>query len=1444
MQKMTRLLCMCLLLSFLLSLLPAVPVMAGEAEAIPSESKLAEEKPATKAVSVGSISVPAYSGGTSSGWMTYDCGQHFGLGDTGTQSKMQIVTGTTATQFLNYGTLLKDKGYTVLYEKKIAAQSEYNRHYKFLSPDGTYVIYTYFVDAYKEVRIIVDTNKDSFRRFSYTAGSGSARTELYMVPFSASEDGYGYSSKYGSQNRNNAGAMYVIKFSDNSLFVVDGGSYMQMSDRDCERVYALLRRITGIPEGQKIVINTWFTSHYHDDHIAGFPRFLSKYYTRFDLLNVMYNYDVVGSSGDNMEIVGKLYPDAKYYKQHTGEYFTICGVRFDVLYTVEDLYTPNSSNQLVLRDVGCMRKSDEENNCSSVLRVTMGGKEILLTGDIYDADRILIAMYPQADLHADVLQIPHHAFDGHITLVKTIAPAISFLNQVESATNNRKDLYTNNHNWMPYAGTIYYGNSNLVGYCAEEGVFLHEPFTEDVDWLGWGNVTRDMDEANYFESDTVTDPEAYYQYTRVTSAPSTVNGTFMIVDHKMGYPLSYNTATGTVTNGSKAFYTNDTYYFGASQRRNVNWNMTFSAAKDLTLAIADGGKAYYVSGSVKKGSGDYWGTNSKYPNMALGREDTYTAAGMYSSWASFTQQLESTTNAVRMDMLQDNTFLLYARYNTNGSTYYPLYRDAYMAATADQGWGAPSLTKDAANAKVDYLKLRLYSYNATPDTLLLSWTGHKDYYADPGISKSQALSLLTADLRVRYSFRNSGHSGEIFYDGWQSNAPGTYWLEFPTNFSGSVAGSYPITVMFMNHGGTALNLGSFTLHIRDRSNDPATKSLFFDFTDNTASRKKYEFEPQYKGTNFDSVSRWDLIEYNSATATNDVAPGSMDTAAGTLTLHTKAADTVRKNLSIRAYAGGYNPLAYSPANAEIVQIRFKAENLKASIGETANFRLCYYKDNGTELYYDTIHTLGADYVADGEYKVITVPLSQTFRSCTSITGIRPAFSFVIPADLSKAGSITIDYLYIGPANGAPASYQATFALADGTILSQQTVLAGEAATYTGVTPTMAPDESNHYTFAGWDKALTNITADTTFIAQFASEPHSFTYSISALLHLITCKNCDYSVEAPHSYTDGSCICGEKEIKEPIEAPSLKLGHSLNLASDISVNFAIHKTYLEGFDLSAVYVESILETYEGNAKTGTTTFRLDPVAKGDFYYFTLTGITAVQMNDRILSTFYGVKEGQPYCSPVDDYSVADYAYSQLGKSTTTLSLKTLCADLLRYGTNAQIFKAYRTDALADSKMTEEYRSYLSDTEALSFGNTNVTENDLENATFEWAGKVLNLESKVTLRFVFRSAGYTGDLTGLTARMTYEDINGETKTVLLKKPELYNESLGLYVFTTDALLAAELRTVVSVQIFEGNTPVSCTLRYSADTYANGKTGTLLELCKALFAYSDSAKAYFTS
>jgi hypothetical protein len=114
----------------------------------------------------------------------------------------------------------------------------------------------------------------------------------------------------------------------------------------------------------------------------------------------------------------------------------------------------------------------------------------------------------------------------------------------------------------------------------------------------------------------------------------------------------------------------------------------------------------------------------------------------------------------------------------------------------------------------------------------------------------------------------------------------------------------------------------------------------------------------------------------------------------------------------------------------------------------------------------------------------------------------------------------------------------------------------------------------------------------------------------------------------------------------------------------------------------------------------------------------------------------------------------------------------------------------------------------------------------------------------MKFVFNAKNYGGDIANLTMKVSYKGSNGETKTVTLTGAEVYSAANGYYSFTFYGLLASELRTVVDVAIYEGESQLGETLRYSAESYASKNTaGELAQLCKALFAYSDSAKAYFT-
>jgi hypothetical protein len=328
--------------------------------------------------------------------------------------------------------------------------------------------------------------------------------------------------------------------------------------------------------------------------------------------------------------------------------------------------------------------------------------------------------------------------------------------------------------------------------------------------------------------------------------------------------------------------------------------------------------------------------------------------------------------------------------------------------------------------------------------------------------------------------------------------------------------------------------------------------------------------------------------------------------------------------------------------------------------------------------------------------------------------------------------------------------------------------------------------------------------------------------------------------------DGTCTdCGEAEpAPEAVLDQNIKIFHSLNLASDIAVNFAVPKAYLAGYDMSTVYMECTMDLYKGNEVVGTKVYKFEPVEVGNYYYFVMDQLTAMQMNDRMIAVLYGVKNGQPHYSATDNYSVADYAYAVLNNAAMSLTLKDLCADLLRYGSIAQSFKGYRTDALADSAMTEEHQIHLSDLDSVVFGNTNTVLNDLDAPSVLWVGKTLSMESKVSVKYVVNLSNYNGNMEDLSLHISYTDAMGGRKEAVLTEMEAYIAAKGWYSFTFEDLLVAELRTVLSAQVYAGDTPVSATMEYSPDTYGNGQTGLLEYLCRAMFAYSDSAKAFFVN
>jgi hypothetical protein len=159
------------------------------------------------------------------------------------------------------------------------------------------------------------------------------------------------------------------------------------------------------------------------------------------------------------------------------------------------------------------------------------------------------------------------------------------------------------------------------------------------------------------------------------------------------------------------------------------------------------------------------------------------------------------------------------------------------------------------------------------------------------------------------------------------------------------------------------------------------------------------------------------------------------------------------------------------------------------------------------------------------------------------------------------------------------------------------------------------------------------------------------------------------------------------------------------------------------------------------------------------------------------------------------------------------------------------------------MTVAQQAYLTALDSVLFGNNNRIQEDQEAPTVQWVGKALDLNSKVAVKFIADLSGFVGSLEELNLRISYTDLTGQLREAVIWEFEIYDEEKNYIAFDFGELSAAELRSVLTARVCDGESPVSHSLIYSADTYGNNKTGKLLSLCKALFAYADSAGAYFS-
>ena len=458
--------------------------------------------------------LPAYSAGQYCETL-YDTGTGYEnevLAPAQQKSYMQLVRGTTLQNALDYGQRLAEDGFRQTFSNQIGQTYSYA-----FQKDAQGVYYTFNAQN-GEARIIDDCcNTAALDAFGYdtapqpepvtepdvttepvtdepfdpqeTQVNGeneptepvtapteptqpASTTEPYYAPddFTLRPGVYQFTFPYYDERHSDStrfaknGMLYVVLLADGKVVIIDGGAPYQCADRNIAAFIRFLREITGKSTGKKIDVALWYGTHCHADHIDFFYKLIHKFRKEFRLERVMFNYqssDVISYStrvDKFRNLLQKRYPKAKYVKCRSGYAFTLYDTRFELLYTHEDAVSAEDASL----------PATNANDCSSVLKMTLGGKTFLFLGDSNQiVQDVLLRNHDTKTLRADVLQASHHMINDLTQLYPVIAPTYVMCPQSKSRTIS---VYPSYYTFLKLAPAerMYFADQGVFGFLPQE----------------------------------------------------------------------------------------------------------------------------------------------------------------------------------------------------------------------------------------------------------------------------------------------------------------------------------------------------------------------------------------------------------------------------------------------------------------------------------------------------------------------------------------------------------------------------------------------------------------------------------------------------------------------------------------------------------------------------------------------------------------------------------------------------------------------------------------------------------------------------------------------------------------------------------------------------------------------------------------------------------------
>ncbi len=360
------------------------------------------------------LEIPAYGDGVLDP-VLYSCGYAYYEGKD--KSLMRQINETTAEAFTEYCRMLEEQGY----QKTFGNEIDGNLYRAYTAPDGSRW-YVYYLTA--------DGKTGTARVIHECAASATLEDFCYTAE--------GEGEFYAFNLNTEADDTYLIRLSDNKWIVIDGGTtkwkMVDAEGRFADSLYKFMRERSGLKDGDKLVIASWYLTHGHRDHFMAFGAMIERYHENIRLERIIANipdHDVIDHNSNlsdfrcAMEILQRYFPNVMYLKAHTGMKIQLANVTISVLYTQEDhldfwiknkqsfwdkwkFYSSMDKDAPDYEECRQSYKVYDINNTSLNALFSFDGITLLELGDGFRWHELMRPYYSDTTLLADIIKTAHH----------------------------------------------------------------------------------------------------------------------------------------------------------------------------------------------------------------------------------------------------------------------------------------------------------------------------------------------------------------------------------------------------------------------------------------------------------------------------------------------------------------------------------------------------------------------------------------------------------------------------------------------------------------------------------------------------------------------------------------------------------------------------------------------------------------------------------------------------------------------------------------------------------------------------------------------------------------------------------------------------------------------------------------------------------------------------